>query len=391
MKRLNFDTLKKNLPFLLLYFSANALFVYKYGARTRLGSYPAVSLYAVFLTAASAFYLKFLGSRVEKLKNTHFAAAYFGILGLFALSASVLLFKIDPYSLDVDRWSALHGFLRNLFAGEFPYLARTHLGSMASPLPVMNFMAIPFYLIGDVGYLQVFVFALTATIVFFTPAAKNGKVLFMLAFLSSPAFWYEVAVRSELVSNMLIMCLGLLFVEKITRGRPLDYPVKAGSVCGALFCTRGIFIIPFTVFFFAKTVSAVKDVKIKKVFIFAACVFITFALFLLPFVLWDIKLFTQNNPFLMQTNKSPTAVSIIALAIAAVLSFNVRSAGHSFLKTAICLFALMGATLTFRIFTDGWDTAIFSHKFDITYYSTVIPFVVLGMFYNSENERCFLA
>jgi hypothetical protein len=386
MKLLQLDNIKKNLPFLLLYFSANALFVYKYGAQTRLGSYPALSLYAVFLTAASAFYLNFLSSKVEKLKNAHFAAAYFGTLGLFALSASVLLFKIDPYSLDVDRWSALHGFLRNLFAGEFPYLARTHLGSMASPLPVMNFMAIPFYLIGDVGYLQVFVFALTAAVVFFTPAAKNGKALFMLAFLSSPAFWYEVAVRSELVSNMLIMCLGLLLVEKITHGKPLDYPVKAGSVCGALFCTRGIFIIPFTVFFFAKTVSAVKETKIKKAFIFAACVFIAFALFLLPFVLWDIKLFTQNNPFLMQTNKSPLIVQIAALAIAALLSFKIRSAGHSFLRSAICLFALMGVTLTVKIFTAGLDTAIFSHKFDITYYSTVIPFVVLGMFYDMETS-----
>jgi hypothetical protein len=384
VKRLNFDNVKKTLPFLLLYFSANALFVYKYGARTPLGSYPAVFLYAVFLTAASIFHLNFLSSRIEKLKNAHFAAVYFGMLGFFALFASALLLKIDPYSLEVDRWSALHGFLRNLFAGEFPYLARTHLGSMASPLPVMNLMAIPFYLMGDVGYIQVFVFALTAVVVFFTPAAKSGKVLFMLAFLSSPAFWYEVAVRSELVSNMLFMCLGLLFVEKITHGRPLDYPIKAGCVCGALFCTRGIFIIPFTVFFFARLVSAVKEIKIKKPFIFAVCVFVTFALFLLPFVLWDIGLFMQNNPFLMQTNKSPVIAQIAALTIAALLSFNVKSTGHSFLRTAICLFALMAATMTIKSFTAGWNVAIFSHRFDITYYATVIPFVVLGLFYDER-------
>ena len=390
MEQSKFDNLriylKNALPFLLLYFSANALFIYKYGARTRLGSYLGVLLYAVFLATALPFYLRFLNSKIERLKNAHFTAIYFGLLGLFTLSALFLLFKIDPYSVDVDRWSAIHGFLKNIFAGEFPYLARSHLGSIASPLPVMNFIAVPFYLMGDVGYLQVFTFALTVIVVFSAAAAKGGKLLFMLAFLSSPAFWYEVAVRSDMVSNILIMCLCLLLIEKITNGKPLNHPIKSGCVCGALFCTRGVFVIPFAVFFFAEAVSSVKKMELKKAFIFAACVLMTFALFLLPFVLWDIELFMQNNPFLMQTNKSPAIVSVTALALAALLSYNVRSVGHSFLRTAICLFALMGATLIVKIFTVGWNTAILSSKFDITYYSTIIPFIVLGMFYESEQS-----
>jgi len=390
MEQLKYNSLKANLksalPLLLLYFSANALFVYKYGARTGLGPYFGVMSYAASLTVTLLFYLKFLRLKVEKLKSARFASVYFGMLGLFTLSALFLLFKIDPYSIDVDRWSAIHGFIRNLFAGEFPYLARSHLGSMASPLPVMNLIAVPFYLIGDVGYLQVFTFALTALVVFLTPASKNGKILFISAFLLSPAFWYEVAVRSDLVSNILIMCLCLLLMERITHGKPLDHPIKTGCVCGALFCTRGVFIIPFTVFFFAKAVSSVKESGIRRTFVFAACVIMTFAIFLLPFVLWDTELFMQNNPFLMQTNKSPAIVSIVAIIIAAMLSFKVRAVGRSLLGTAICLFVLMGTTIIIKIFTVGWNAVIFSHKFDITYYSTIIPFIVLGMFYDSVHE-----
>jgi hypothetical protein len=388
MEQSKFDDLrirlKNALPFILLYFSANALFIYKYGARTSVGSYPGILLYAVFFAISLSVYLKFLSSWVDKLKDARFAVVYFGMLGLFVFSALFLLFKIDPYSIDVDRWSAIHGFLKNLFAGEFPYLARSHLGSLASPLPVMNFIAIPFYFMGDVGYLQIFTFALTAVAVFLTPLPKNGKMLFMLAFLLSPAFWYEVAVRSDLVSNILIMCLCLLFIEKITNGKPLDHPVKAGCICGALFCTRGIFAIPFAVFFFARTVSSIKETGFGKTLIFAVCVFMAFAFFLSPFVLWDINLFTQNNPFLMQTNKSPLIVVIVALAIAALLSLNARSAGCSLLRTALCLFVLMAATMIIKAFTVGWNTAIFSHKFDITYYSTIIPFIVLGMFYDED-------
>ena len=391
MEQSKFDDLrirlKNALPFILLYFSANALFIYKYGARTSVGSYPGILLYAVFLAISLPVYLKFLSSWVDKLKDARFAVVYFGMLGLFALSAAALLFKIDPYSIDVDRWSAIHEFLKNLFAGEFPYLARSHLGNIASPLPVMNFIAIPFYFMGDVGYLQVFTFALTAVVVFLAPLPKSGKILFMAAFLLSPAFWYEIAVRSDMVSNILIICVCLLFIEKITGGKPFDHPVKAGCICGALFCTRGVFAIPFAVFFFARAVSSIKEAGLRKTLIFAACVLMAFALFLAPFVLWDIELFKQNSPFLMQTNKSPAIVSAMALAFAALLSFKVRSAGHSFLRTAVCLFALMGTTMIIKVFKVGWNTAIFEHKFDVTYYATIIPFIVLGMVYDADEHK----
>ncbi|MDR0307301.1 MAG: hypothetical protein LBI42_10765 [Chitinispirillales bacterium] len=179
------NNLKKFAPLLLLYFSANALFVYKYGARIQLGFYGSVLLYTVFLITALPFYLKFLSAKIETLKNTHFVILYFGILIFFVFSAVILLFKIDPYSIDVDRWSALHGFISYLFEGKYPYLARTHLGQAASPLPVMNFITIPFYLMGDVGYLQLFTFAFVAFVAFLAPLSKSSKILFMLAFLLS--------------------------------------------------------------------------------------------------------------------------------------------------------------------------------------------------------------
>src|SRR5215469_6247406 len=103
MKSEKIGNLKKILPLLALYFSANALFVYKYGARTRSGSGLALLLYTGFLATAFPVYLKFFAPKIENMKPARFAAAYWGLLGFFAVAALVLLFKIDPYSVDVDR------------------------------------------------------------------------------------------------------------------------------------------------------------------------------------------------------------------------------------------------------------------------------------------------
>ena len=374
-----------------LYFSANALFVYKYGARTPLGSYSALLLYAGLFAAALPVYLNFIGSRIDKLKPARFAAVYWGMFGFFAVAALVILFKTDPMSVGVDRWSALDGFISHLFAGKYPYLATSHLGNQVAPMPVMNFISIPPYLMGDVGYLQIIVFAAAAAVVFCSGAAKSGKTLFMLAFLAAPAFWYEVAARSDLVSNITLMCLGLLLIEKITNGDPLKRPVKTGCISGLLFCTRGVFIIPFTVFFFARSVSALKAANIRQCLLFAGSAAAVFAATLLPFVLWNLEAFEHNGPLAVQTNKTPTAVQFSAIALAALLSFNARSIGALFSRTAICMFALMSATLIFRILTVGWNTAIFSHRFDITYYSTIIPFIIFGTLFgrNSTKETDF--
>ena len=58
---------------------------------------------------------------------------------------------IDPYSIKVDRWSAIHNFLTCLLAGEYPYAAQTHLGGYGSPFPVWQLFHLPFYLLGNVG------------------------------------------------------------------------------------------------------------------------------------------------------------------------------------------------------------------------------------------------
>lgn len=60
-------------------------------------------------------------------------------------------YLIDPYQIQVDRWSAIHNFINYLVHGRYPYMAPTHLGGYGSPFPVWQFLHIPFYYLNNVG------------------------------------------------------------------------------------------------------------------------------------------------------------------------------------------------------------------------------------------------
>ena len=105
-----------------------------------------------------------------------------------------------------------------LLDGRFPYLERTHLGSQLWGLPVAYLVGLPFQWLGDVGYLQAAVFA-GFVFVCARLYARDFDVVGPLVLLAaSPAFLWEVAVRSDLLSNALLAAVFLMWCE---RWRPL--------------------------------------------------------------------------------------------------------------------------------------------------------------------------
>ena len=174
--------------------------------------------------------------------------ALFCIVALAGMLAMQL--AIDPYSLQVDRWSALHFPIQNLLHGIYPYGATTHLGGNASPFPVWQVLHIPFYLLGNVG-LSFFVAAglfLWSSRKVLGPerAAAIGLLL-----VSSVGVWYEAAVRSDLITNMLLVasfaCLCLPRLSDEWAGR---HGWQLAVAVGLLACTRVIVLLPLGLLFF---------------------------------------------------------------------------------------------------------------------------------------------
>lgn len=91
---------------------------------------------------------------------------FYIITSLFFTLTIFINNSVDGELLHVDRWSAMHVGIEALLNGEYPYTAVDHLGGRTSNLPALLFLGIPFYLLGDVGYLQSFTFLGFAFIIF---------------------------------------------------------------------------------------------------------------------------------------------------------------------------------------------------------------------------------
>ena len=183
-------------PLWLLYLAINSLFVLKYASRISVSvGIVATAVYMVGVIAMIVFLKKW---RNPSMKTVMCITVIAGAMLLIAQSS------IDPYKLQVDRWSAIHNFLYNLFHGIYPYAARTHLGGYGSPFPVWQCFHIPFYLLGNVG-LSIFfcLFLYIASVYRYLTTAKLLQLIVVL--FASPAFVYEVMVRSDLLSNFLLV------------------------------------------------------------------------------------------------------------------------------------------------------------------------------------------
>lgn len=125
----------------VLYFLINALFITKYLMRISLS----VTLLALSAYLIIGLLLPRLAARIQ-----HVGSLCFAILGFILVLAGMQYF-IDPYQIQVDRWSAIHNFINYLVHGRYPYMAPTHLGGYGSPFPVWQVLHIPFYYLNNVG------------------------------------------------------------------------------------------------------------------------------------------------------------------------------------------------------------------------------------------------
>lgn len=356
-----------------IYTIVNVLFLVKYTPFDGLYVYSIVAVYGMAIFSVFSFFNHLQAKFLQIQKPRIIPMTYSGIAAVFSIGALVVLHSIDPLSVEVDRWSAIHSFLKNLFAGEFPYLAKTHLGQNSSPMPGMHFLVMPFYLLGDVGLFQVFVFLYSVYVVYSFSGRSFFSLLFIVLLCISPAFWWEIAVRSDLTSNIMLVCVTIVLFEKISSGQPLvRHPWLMGLITGFFCLTRGIVAIPL-ILYFAKQFFTV-PLKNRLVFIGAA--FVSFCMLFLPFAFWDISLFIQNNPLILQTNKTHPLVQIAAIGIALLTAFRVRTREDVFFYSAVITFSLMFFEFLRVIMLQGIHEAIFNSKFDISYLSTAIPYVL---------------
>jgi hypothetical protein len=362
-----------------IYVLINLLFIVKYSLRIHIAASIVASLLYILLCGVMFYFIYKKQSDVgNKTLLLLFISACVALIGM--------QMSIDPYDIKVDRWSAIHNFLVRFFRGDYPYMAQTHLGGYGSPFPVWQIMHIPFFLLGNVG-LSVFVgFGL---FVYAIRAYADNVVAFrsMVLLLVSPAFLYEVTVRSDMITIfLLVSAIVLLLYNYRVKLRTHFWSIAIG--CGLLMSTRLTAIIPLA---FLYLVEWWKMGNLRKI-IFPMIVILLFVITFLPFVFWSLDdlFFFQYNPFVLQSRQIHSMDFLLFIPLFLYLAIvwtqerdDKKRFYHLTTNITIFLLSIVAVTFTHNMVLSG-NFNLFSPAFDITYFNMSLPFLIAGLSINSR-------
>lgn len=356
-----------------IFLAFNGLFVYKYVPRSGGNSILCTILYGILSTGLIWLYR----AKIQILITERLACIFSILLTTCIIGiTSCFIFLIDPYTIQVDRWSATTFFLDALRAGVYPYGVHTHISetNFPSPFPLWLYLNIPFWLIGDVGWMQEF-----ALIVFLGGVwyyFRSWRILLHVAilFAISPAYWWELVVRSDGVSNMLIVCALILYIQR----KPIEMENRwwlLALMAGCVASTRLSSVIPMALYLFKPWLDASWKQKIGFIGIAVFVVLIFFA----PYIFWDTEtwIFFQRNPFITQTLQGNTLVLGIMILIALAIADKKHSFHYYTSTTSAFIFIFILASQLYVLWTTREYT--FSNSaLDISYFTLAMPFTIIS-------------
>ncbi len=364
-----------------MYMMVNSLFIIKYGE-----SHGLLFLigYWIIISGAGVCYLRL--SVQEKFYQWCFSSA----TAVFFIFSLYLNHKVDGYSLNVDRWSAMETGIEAVLDGKYPYDIPDHMGQESSNLPVLILLGMPVYLLfGSVGYLQSFIFLLFSYTVFVLFRTYRQRLGVLLLFVISPAYVWEIYVKSDLASNFIIVAGFSGLVWNRFLARPKIRPESVSVLTALLLLTRLSSVIPAGILLFRKFYLSSAGEKLRFVSVFLVTISVILYLFfsLSP----DLHTLLKHNPFFIQGTKQPLWLSVSYIILAFLLSLRIRSLYDVFLFSGILLFICVFIPFILCLAEYGYRATVADSFFDISFFNMSMPFIVitLGMVFliNPDKEK----
>ena len=364
----------------LLFLATNLFFVCKYVPRIGLHPVWCGILYGLVTTGLFWLYREkiriYITERMARNLSVVIIAGWVVLVGLS-------VFLIDPMSIQVDRWSATTYFLDALFQGIYPYGVHTHVSEFhfASPFPLWHYLNIPFWLMGDVGWLQAFCLLVFAGSLYYYFRSWNVLLSALLILCISPAYWWEIATRSDGLSNAFLVCSVILFIHR--------YPIKMEDkwwllaiISGCVASTRLSAIIPMALYLFRPWLET--NWKKKTGFIGIALAVVLF--FFMPYVLWDTTdwVFFHRNPFMSQTSPGNPWILGVMVLVAMGVAYPKMTFRRYAAITALFLFAFMLFTQLGVIWRMEEPVTLFSTHCDISYFTLSLPYIIVALVHKEE-------
>lgn len=361
----------------LAFIFINTIFIFKYTEKIDVIN----EFIITFIYLSILLIMGFVYVRLD-LKN-YYKPLFLFISILFFVFTIYLNIKIDGNTLMVDRWSAMEVGIEALLNGAYPYSATDHLNGRTSNLPTLLFIGIPFYLLGNIGFLQSFAFLLFLYAIFKVFDNYKDRLFCITLLILSPSYLWEIYVKSDLMSNFIIILLAVILIEKKISQKIKINPISTSFLFTALIMTRVTAIIPISLLFFKHFYKY----SLQKKIIFTLISFATIIVFMyLCFnKVSSLEHFYKHNPFELQNRQLPSIISFILILIPTLYSFRVKN-----LKAIlfwIFIFLLLPVLIGFliSIFKHGFSLSLFGSYFDISYFNMVLPFLLLSLVFEYKT------
>jgi len=349
----------------------SCLFFVKYATRLFHSYQIALILAILFSIIVILLLFKIDSVNIQKLK-IDYKRQFFIIVSIITLAMLILVIA-TPDTSQVGRLPAINEWLANLLSGKFPY----NTPANPSSFPMMFIIALPFYLIGELGFMEVLGFVIFAIIVFYYSITMKDIVMRLFLLLTLPMFYYEILVRSELFFNVVLVILAVLFTKKYLLQNKINLPfILTAILYGLLLSTRliaGIVIAIFILYFFRS--------NYRQMIIFSAICILSFIATIVPFIIWDTQYFLHKGPFSVQSLYLPKIVILLAPLVIIFFVKYLRNIRDVFFYIGAVLFVLVAISFSLHCINYGFYESIFerSSYFDIGYFIFPIPFFILSI------------
>lgn len=369
---------KTNIIQWIIFLFINCIFVFKYSQRTSISPYLCTAIYVLFIV--------FVYNIINKITKLNYKYATITLLLCVCILISLILIKVDPLSVNVDRWSATTYFLDGLFSGIYPYGIPTHIGNYSSPFPLWHYLNIPFWILKDVGIgLIVFILILIYS-VFKLTLSYRKTFLFLLLISCSPSYWWEIIVRSDGMSNQILILCTIVFMYK----KNISFDNKwilTSIILGLCACTRLSAVIAIGIYLFNSYIKLSIKKKVLSIILIALIVFIFFA----PYIFWNVDnwIFFSRNPFMTQSILANVWILIIAVAVTVffTLYYNNGDIVRYFNFTSIIMFLFFMSTILCFHFESETNLSIWNDSnFDISYLTLSLPYCIISLSINKFDK-----
>ncbi|HCA06677.1 MAG TPA: hypothetical protein DEO71_05730 [Chryseobacterium sp.] len=360
-----------------VYFVVNFLFLTKYGIRQSL--VPISILIIAFIAVHVLIFFLRKNELLDQKINIKLVYLLTGILGVGYITLCHVL--IDPYQLRIDRWQTLDFSLDYWIHGKYIYDTRNFMGNLSSYLPGQLLLALPAYLLGNVGYLQVVAFLLFSYVVMLEFKSNLIRFTAILMLGISLAYIYEAVCKSDFISSFIFAAAFILFWHTKFKENYFQKPVLLGIGLGILFLTRSVVVIPLIIFLLKPFLATNTKSKIKTV----AAFLLTVAVLLLTvfFPAKNLEYIIEHNPLTLQ-GQSNKWVMLVFVTAALFLSFYVRKINDVFYFSAYIVFLTMLSFVLekFLLFGLGFQDNLFS----TTYLAACLPFSIIAYCFSVRKE-----